>query len=136
MPPRLAFIAVLLTILPCLAQAQLSPAAKLSQVAANQLGIMEYCRDHGQASEAAVAAEREAFASAPAPSLSTVHAQELGRQGFSVVPDAEQITIAVWATREGTTISGLCKDLADSSIAFQLAMHKERDRMTAARAAK
>ncbi len=128
---RSAVIAVLVAGLLGMAWAQLSPAAKLSQVAANQLGILEYCRDHGQASEAAVAAEREAFASAPAPSLSTVHAEELGRQGFSVVPDAEQITIDAWATQERTTVTALCKDLADSSLAYQAAIHKERDRMAA-----
>ena len=135
MPPRLT-ATMMLVLLSSAAAAQLSPAAKMSQVAANQVGILEYCHDHGQASDAALAAEQEAFAGAPATSLSTRDSQALGRKGFSVSPDGEQISIAAWAVQEKMTVAALCADLADSSLAFQAAVRKERDRMAGERAAK
>ena len=117
-------LAAVLLILPITAHAQLSPAAKLSQVAANQLGIIEYCHDTGQAGADAVSAEREAFLGAPSTHLSTVPAEQLGRRGFSVSPDGQQIPVAELATRQNTTIPALCKDLADSSLQFQAAVHR------------
>ena len=111
-------------LLPLAAQAQLSPAAKISQVAANQLGILEYCHDHGQAGADAVAAEHEAFLRAPSTNLSTVHAEELGRQGLSVTPDAAEITVAELAAQQKTTMPALCQDLAQSALEFQAAIHK------------
>ena len=83
-------------LLPAAAYAQLSPAAKLSEVAANQLGIIEYCHDKGHAGADAVSAEREAFLGAPSTNLSTVHAEELGRNGYSVAPDGGQIPVRTW----------------------------------------
>ncbi len=106
------------------AQAQLSPAAKLSAVAANQLGIIEYCHDNGHAGADAVSAEREAFLGAPSTNLSTVRDEELGRHGFSVAPDGQQIPVAELAARQNTTVTALCQDLAASSLAFQAAIHK------------
>ena len=111
-------------LLPAAAYAQLSPAAKLSEVAANQLGIIEYCHDKGHAGADAVSAEREAFLGAPSTNLSTVHAEELGRNGYSVAPDGGQIPVADLATQHNTTVPALCKDLADSSLQFQAAIHK------------
>ena len=118
---RLLAVALLL---PLTAHAQLSPAAKLSQVAANQLGLIEYCHDTGHAGADAVSAEREAFLGAPSTNLSTVRAEELGRHGFSVAPDGGQIPVADLATQQNTTVPALCKDLADSSLQFQAAIHK------------
>ncbi len=111
-------------LLPVAGQAQLSPAAKLSLVAANQLGILEYCHDQGQAGADAVSAEREAFLGAPSTNLSTLHAEELGRHGFSVAPDGQQIGVAALASQQNTTVPALCKDLADSSLQFQAALRK------------
>ncbi len=122
MEKRLLHAACLL--LPLSAHAQLSPAAKLSQVAANQLGIIEYCHDKGQAGADAVSAEREAFLGAPSTNLSTVPAEELGRNGFSVAPDGQQIAVADLATQQNTTVKALCKDLAESSLQFQAAIHR------------
>jgi len=101
------------------AHAQLSPAAKMSQVAANQLGILEYCQLHGQASAAAVRAEREAMDGAPAPALSTVRAEQLGRLGYSVAPDGQQIPVSQMAAQQGTTVPALCQDLARASLTFE-----------------
>ncbi len=114
----------LLLLLPAAAAAQLSPAAKLSEVAANQLGILEYCHDTGHAGADAVAAEREAFLGAPSTRLSTVPAEELGRHGFSVAPDGGQVPIAAVATAQNTTVPALCADLAGASLQFQAAVHK------------
>ena len=110
--------------LPIAAQAQLSPAAKLSQVAANQLGLIEYCHDQGHAGADAVAAEREAFLGAPSTRLSTLSVEALGRSGLSVGPDGGQIPMAELATSQSTTVAALCKDLAESALAFQAAIHK------------
>ena len=111
-------------LLPLSAHAQLSPAAKLSQVAANQLGLIEYCHDNGHAGADAVSAEREAFLGAPSTHLSTVPAEELGRRGFSVAPDGQQIPVSALATQQNTTVPALCEDLAQSSLQFQAAIHK------------
>ena len=111
-------------LLPAAALAQLSPAAKLSEVAANQLGIIEYCHDKGQAGADAVSAEREAFLGAPSTNLSTVRAEELGRNGFSVAPDGGQIPVAELATQQNTTVPALCRDLAEASLQFQAAIHR------------
>jgi len=108
------------------ARAQLSPAAKMSQVAANQLGILEYCQAHGQASAAAVRAEREAMDGAPAPALSTVRAEQLGRLGYSVAPDGQQIPVSQMAAEQGTTVPALCQDLATASLDFKAATHRRR----------
>ena len=128
---RFVTLATTCLLLPLTATAQLSPAAKISQVAANQLGILEYCHDHGQAGADAVAAEREAFLRAPSTNLSTVHAEELGRSGFSVTPDAAQITVAELATQLKTTMPALCQDLAQSALEFQAAIHKHTARPAA-----
>ena len=111
-------------LLPAAAQAQLSPAAKLSEVAANQLGLIEYCHDKGQAGADAVSAEREAFLGAPSTNLSTVRAEELGRSGFSVAPDGGQMPVADLAMRQNTTVPALCRDLAEASLQFHAAIHR------------
>ncbi len=123
MVPRIFATACLVASLPFAAQAQLTPAAKLGQVAANQLGIIEYCHDKGHAGADAVAAEREAILGAPSTSLSTARAEQLGRDGFSVAPDGQQIPVAELASRQNTTIPALCKDFAASSLQFQAAVH-------------
>ncbi len=117
-------LAVAFLLLPASAGAQLSPAAKLSEVAANQLGIIEYCHDKGHAGADAVSAEREAFLGAPSTNLSTVRAEELGRSGFSVAPDGGQIPVADLATQQNTTVPALCRDLAEASLQFQAAIHR------------
>ncbi len=112
------------------AWAQLTPAAKMALASANQLGILEYCHDHGLAGADALAAERRAFESGPSSNLSTVRTQTLGRQGFSVAPDGDQITIAELARRQATTVAALCKDLADSSLQFEAEMNQAAQRRT------
>ncbi len=110
--------------LPFGAWAQLSPAAKIEQVAANQLGIVEYCHEKGYIGADAVGAEREAFLGGPTTQLSTVPAEELGRRGFSVAPDGQQITFAALAAQQNTSVAALCQDLASAALQFQAAIHK------------
>ncbi len=101
-----------------------TPAAKMSRAAANQLGIMEYCQTQHLASGAAVRAERAAIDGAPPPSLSAVHAEELGKKGTLASPDGDQITLADMATQHATTVPALCKDLADSALAYEEYLHR------------
>ncbi len=125
MPATRTIVAVLsAACLPAVAWAQLTPSAKMALVSANQLGILEYCGDHGLAGADAVAAERKAVQSGPSSNLSTVRMQELGRQGFSVTPDGDQITLGELASRQATTVPALCKDLGQSSLQFQAAMRQ------------
>ena len=125
MPARTSVSALILAVCACApASAQLTPSAKMALASANQLGILEYCRDHDLASADALAAEREAAESGPSSNLSTVRMRELGRQGFSVAPDSDQITLAELAGRQSTTVPALCKDLADSALQFQAAMRR------------
>ena len=125
MPARLSVSAVLSAACVCApAWAQLTPSAKMALASANQLGIVEYCQDHGLAGADALAAERKAAEGGPSSNLSTVRMRELGRQGFSVAPDGDQITLAELAGRQSTTVPALCKDLADSALQFQAAMRQ------------
>jgi hypothetical protein len=96
-----------------------TPAAKMSRAAGNQLGILEYCQAQHLASSAAVRAERAAIDDAPTPSLSAVHAEELGKKGTLASPDGDQITLAQMAIQHATTVPAMCKDLADSALAFE-----------------
>ena len=124
MPARLGLTVLCVACLPGIARAQLTPSAKMALVSANQLGILEYCRDHGLAGADALAAERGAFKSGPSSNLSTVRVQELGRQGFSVSPESDQITIADLAAHQATTVPALCKDLADAALQFQAELRR------------
>ena len=99
------------------AVAQGDPAAMGRVAAANQLGVLEYCRDQGHADAAAVAAMRSTAARLPpAPSTAVTDAAEAaGRQG-SIVANGTTTTLASFADTAHTTVPALCKQLADSAV--------------------
>ena len=99
------------------AVAQGDPMAMARAASANQLGVLEYCRDQGHTDAAAVAAMRSTAARLPpAPSTAATDAAEAtGRQG-SIVANGTTTTLASFADTTHTTVPALCKQLADGAM--------------------
>ena len=95
------------------ASAQPDQMAMAHQMAANQLGVLEYCQKQGYTDTAATDAQRTVMARLPAsdPAVSTEAAEASGRQG-TLVANGNSYTLASMASTHNTTESALCKQMA------------------------
>ena len=84
-------------------------------VAANQLGVLEYCQGRGDVGADAVSAERAAMDRLPATSAPTAADESLGRSGSLSLPNGQTMTLAALAAQHGTTVSAFCKQMGQSA---------------------
>ena len=97
------------------ASAQTDPTAMAHAAAANQLGILEYCKGRGDVGADTVTAERGTIARLPASSASTDAAEALGRQGTLSMPNGTTATLASLAGTRSTTVSALCRQMGSAT---------------------
>ena len=90
--------------------AQGDPMAMMHQMAANQLGLLEYCKAQGAIDDAPLAAQKEAMAQLPPATGSTDTAEQLGKQGTLSV-NGTTMTLASAASSKNVTVDGLCKQM-------------------------
>ncbi len=89
--------------------------AMICQAAANQLGVLEYCKDQGAVDDAPVTAQHAVMAQLPAGTESTDADENLGKQGTLSV-NGTTITLAKAATSRGITVADLCKQIGNSVV--------------------
>jgi len=114
---RLAAVALLMGSLGSVAaMAQSDPMATARSMAANQLGLLEYCQSQGDVGPDAVAAQHGLMARLPVGAPGSMDAPEaLGKQGmFSA--NGTNTPLASLATGHNTTVSALCGQMGSSVI--------------------
>ena len=95
---------------PALAQTDLTESAR--HAAVNRLGVLEYCRAHGQADRQAIEAEQSTVAYLRTGGGPSIDADEaLGQRG-TVSADGKRATLADMARRQHTNVGALCRRLA------------------------
>ena len=102
------------TLKPALAQTE--SVAMAHTVAANQLGVMEYCQGRGDVGQDAVAAQRSAIGRLPASAASNDADEALGKQGTLIVPNGTNMTLDSIAGAHGTTVSAMCKQMGSGAL--------------------
>ena len=105
------------------ASAQSDPYAMAHAAAANQLGVMEYCQGRGDVGPDAVAAQRSAIARLPASSAAYDANEALGKQGTLAAPNGANMTLDSVASKQGSSISALCKQMGSSVIQSAALQH-------------
>ena len=111
---RYAFALALLATTPALAQGD--PAAMGRSAAANQLGVLEFCQSNGDVGDDAIAAEKDVISRTPGSATPTDSAEALGKQGTFASPNGQQITLTDVAAKQNTTVSAMCKQMANSTL--------------------
>lgn len=83
---------------------------------ANQVGVMEYCKDKGWADQVAVDAQKKAAASLPATTDQTglVDAEASGRKG-ELMNNGTTLSMASMAQKGNTTEQDLCARMVSSA---------------------
>jgi hypothetical protein len=97
------------------ASAQSDPMHMLYLAAANQLGVIEYCRSYGWADDETVDAQKKIASALPASSdLSGLSdAENDGKQGTLVV-NGNRVTLAEAASSQGTMAQTICMQLGST----------------------
>ena len=85
------------------------------QVAANQLGMLEYCRGRGDVDQAAVDAERESIGRLPPSTANTASAESLGRSG-TMSMGGNTTTMSAMASARNVSIASICKQMGDAAV--------------------
>ena len=107
-----AVLAVASAAAPALAQTDQTGMAR--QMAANQLGVLEYCRAKGYADQSAVAAQKATIAELPASAESTLASENTGKQG-TISANGTSLTLAGMARSHNTTEAALCQQMAQNT---------------------
>lgn len=97
------------------AHAQTDQVAQAHQAAANQLGVLEYCRGRGDVADVAIEAERRSIARLPPSSADAQPAEALGRGGtFSMGGTTTSLT--AMASSRGVPVATVCKQMGDAAV--------------------
>ena len=94
--------------------AQADQMAMMREMAANQLGVMEFCQDNGYVDADAVAAQRKALARVPQSGAANDAAEALGRKG-TLSANGTQTTMASLASGHNTTVSAMCGQMGSAA---------------------
>ena len=97
------------------ALAQTDQIAMARNVAANQLGLLQYCQGQGDVDANAVEAERSVIGHMPSSRAPTDAAEALGRKG-TLSANGTTMTLASMAGSRNTTVSALCKQMGSSAV--------------------
>ena len=119
MSTRFAALATLAALAVCTfdpALAQTDSIAMAHTMAANQLGVMEYCQGRGDVGVDAVTAQRSAIARLPASAANNDTDEALGKQGTLMVPNGTNMTLDSIASAHGTTVSAMCKQMGSGAL--------------------
>ena len=112
-PAPLALTLAMCSVLPALAQTD--QIAMAHTVAANQLGLLQYCQGQGDVDASAVEAERSMIGRMPPSAAPTDAAEALGRKG-TLSANGTTMTLASMAGSHNTTVSALCKQMGSSAV--------------------
>ena len=98
------------------ALAQSDPTSMAHAMAANQLGVLEYCQGQGDVDGTAVSAEQSVIGHMPAGANAAADsaAEATGKTG-TIADNGNNMSLASMASSHGTTVSALCKQLGDSA---------------------
>lgn len=109
----LALTLAMCSALPALAQTD--QIAMAHTMAANQLGLLQYCQGQGDVDASAVEAERSMIGRMPPSAAPTDAAEALGRKG-TLSANGTTMTLASMASSHNTTVSALCKQMGSSAV--------------------
>ena len=109
----LALTLAMCSVLPAVAQTD--QVAMMHTVAANQLGLLQYCQGQGEVDASAVEAERGMIGRMPPSAAPTDAAEALGRKG-TLSANGTTMTLASMASSHNTTVSALCKQMGSSAV--------------------
>ncbi len=96
------------------ALAQGDPLGMARQMAANQLGVLEYCQAKGYTDQSGVTAEKSAIAQLPPSTESTLASENTGKQG-TMSANGTSFTLASMAKTHNTTEAALCQQMAQGA---------------------
>ena len=97
------------------ALAQTDNVAVAHQAAANQLGLIEYCRGRGDVDDAALEAERSSIARLPPSNVDTTAAESSGKSGTMSMAGTTT-TLAAMASSRNVPIATICKQMGDAAV--------------------
>ena len=100
---------------PAWAQGGSDPMAAARAMAANQLGVMEYCQSQGHVDAAAMEAQRKIYGQLPPGPGDTNQPEALGRQGIMSM-NGTDTSLADFATRGHSTVATICQQMGASAL--------------------
>ena len=95
------------------ALAQTDQIGMTRQMAANQLGVLEYCQAKGYTDQSAVAAQKATIAQLPVSTESTLASENTGKQG-TISANGTSFTLVSMAKEHNTSVSALCQQMAQN----------------------
>ena len=107
-----AALAAACTAAPALAQTDMMGMAR--QMAANQLGVLEYCQAKGYTDQSAITAQKGVIGQLPVSTDSTLALENTGKQG-TISANGTSVTIASMAKSHNTTEAALCQQMAQNT---------------------